>query len=200
METFTICRWDTGALIGSVEADTLQAALRKLLESRTSLYRANLGGANLRYANLGDANLSGANLSGANLHYANLSYANLGDANLSYANLSGANLQSFKNGLWGILLHAKGEIPGLLSALKEGRVDGSVYEGDCACLVGTLANVRGCNYRELPGIKPDISCPAESWFMGIHKGDSPETSNISKLTVEWIEEFLHLTKPESSTN
>jgi hypothetical protein len=76
----------------------------------------------------------------------------------------------------------------LRSALIEGRVEGSTYEGDCACLVGTIANARHADYQQI-GIKPDSSRAAERWFMGIKKGDTPETNQISKITVEWLDEF-----------
>lgn len=96
---------------------------------------------------------------------------------------------SYKNDFWSILLKSQNEIGGLKNALNEGRVDGSTYEGACACLVGTIANVKGCNYKMLEGIAPDSNRPAEKWFMGIRKGDTPETSEMAKLTLEWIEEF-----------
>ena len=67
-----------------------------------------------------------------------------------------------------------------------------VGEGDCACLVGTIANVRGCNYETLPGIKPDNNRPAERWFMSISEGDTPEKNAASALTLEWIKEFQSL--------
>jgi hypothetical protein len=59
--------------------------------------------------------------------------------------------------------------------------------------VGTLANVKGCYYHDLPGIVPDCSRPAEVWFMGIAKGDTSEKNQIVKITLEWIEEFQKLT-------
>jgi Pentapeptide repeats (8 copies) len=176
--------------------------------SDANLSYANLIGANLSDANLSGANLSGAYLRGANLSYANLIGANLSDANLSGANLSGAylrgaylrganlsgaNLSQFKSDIFDVLLRAPNEVKGLKQSLLDGKVDGSVYEGDCACLVGTLANIRQCDYKLIGnGISPDASRPAEQWFMLIKKGDTPETNNVSKITVEWIDEFLSL--------
>lgn len=119
--------------------------------------------------------------------------AYLGGADLSGADLSGADLGEQKNDFWEILLRAPGEIAGLRAALVEGRVDGSTYQGACACLVGTIANVRGVGYIELGnGIKPNSDRPAERWFMGIHEGDTPETSQISAITVQWLDEFVAL--------
>lgn len=114
-------------------------------------------------------------------------------SNLSGSDLRGSNLSDAKNDFWEILLRAPREIAGLRLALAEGRVDGSTYEGACACLVGTIANVRGQIYRELSGgIKPNSSRPAERWFLAIQKGDTPETNQVSKITVEWVDEFVGL--------
>lgn len=110
----------------------------------------------------------------------------------SGANLSGANLSSVKNDLWDVLFRAPGEVAGLLESLKAGKVNGSVYEGECACLVGTIANVAHCNYQALELIKPNAARPAERWFLAISPGQTPETSSVVKLTVEWIEEFQTL--------
>ena len=103
----------TGAIIKSIEADTLSRAnlsgayLSGAYLSRANLFWANLSGADLygadlygadlygadlSRANLSRANLSGANLSGANLYGADLSGADLSGANLSEADLSRANL------------------------------------------------------------------------------------------------------------
>ena len=171
----------------------------------SKLTRANLAGAKLIGANLTDANLTDTNLAGADLTYAelagaNLAYANLAGADLTYADLAGANLDaadltSIEHDLWAVLLPAQSEIPGLVSALKEGRIDGSCYEGECCCLVGTIAKVRGVNYDALPGIVPDAFRPAEIWFMAIKRGDTPETSPIVRITLDWIDEFLSHTLP-----
>ena len=122
------------------------------------------------------------------------SEANLTRADLTEAYLAGANLRVIKHDLWGVLLHALPEVQGLRDALVAGKVNGNVYKGECACLCGTIANLRHVTYEELPGIKPDSSSPAERWFMGISEGDTPETNQVSKLTVEWIDEFMSLIK------
>ena len=99
---------------------------------------------------------------------------------------------SIKADLWELLLHAIPEIPALRQAIIYGKVNGSVYEGECACLCGTIANVRGCNYQKLEGITPNSSRPAEAYFLGIKKGDTPKNNPMAKQVVEWIDELLGL--------
>ena len=132
--------------------------------------------------------LRGADLSGADLRGVDLSATDLRDCNLS-----GADLSAFKTDLFDVLLRSTNEIGGLRQSLVEGKVEGSAYKGSCACLLGTLAKVRGCKYTDLGnGILPNSSRPAEQWFMFIKQGDTPETNSISQLTVEWIDEFNQL--------
>src|SRR3546814_18289519 len=69
-----------------------------------------------------------------------------------------------------ILLGAQKEVPGLIKALKAGRVNGSTYSGECACLVGTIANVRGVDVDTL---EQDSRRPAEQWFLMIREGATP---------------------------
>jgi hypothetical protein len=108
---------------------------------------------------------------------------------LRSADLSSANLSSFKNDLWEILLKSKNEISKLKEKILDGQIDGSVYEGECCCLLGTIAVIRDCNYKNLKGIAPSSSRPAEQWFSMFKKGMSPENNDKLKLTVDWIEEF-----------
>ena len=178
-------------------ADLSGANLSEADLSGANLSEANLSGAKLRYAKLRYAklryaDLSGANLSEANLTGADLSGANLSEANLIGADLSGADLTSIKADLFLILLNAKYEVPGLKQALMDGKVDGSTYTGECACLVGTIANVKKCSYEKLPGIKPDSGRPAEKWFLNIREDHTPENSQFAKITLGWIDEFLKL--------
>jgi hypothetical protein len=157
--------WWTGQVLYEVEAESIEDAVKKLVADRKDL----------RDANLGDANLRGANLRGADLEG---------------ADLEGADLAVIKHDFWAGLLLAPKEIHGLRSALVEGRINGTQYEGECACFVGTIANVAHVRYTDLPKLKPDQSRPIERFFLGIKQGDTPETSQFSKLAVEWLDEFI----------
>lgn len=185
------------------DADLSDAYLRGANLSNADLNGANLSnakliGANLRDADLRGADLSGADLSGAYLEGANLRDADLRDADLRGANLSGADLSDaslvyFKTDFFDILLRAPKEITGLRQSLIDGKVDGSIYQGACACLLGTIANIRGCEFNTIGnGITPNASRPAEQWFAMIKPDHTPENNQASKLAVKWIDEFTQL--------
>ena len=130
------------------------------------------------------ANLSGVSLSGLDLSDTDLRGTNLRDVNLRDVNLRDVNLRQFKHDIWGVCLLAVGEVPNLISAIKEGRIDGSQYAGECCCLCGTLEK----GEPSVVNIR-DESSPAEQWFYMISKGDTPETNSASKQALEWVEEF-----------
>src|SRR3546814_6377319 len=96
-----------------------------------------------------------------------------------------------------ILLGAQKEVPGLIKALQAGRVNGSTYSGECACLVGTIANVRGVDVATL---EQASRRPAEQWFLMIREGDKPgaETGGgcAAGKALEWAEEFLAVSAPD----
>jgi uncharacterized protein YjbI with pentapeptide repeats len=165
-------------------ADLTDAVLTRAVLTDAVLTRAVLTRAVLTRADLTDAVLTDAVLTDADLTDAVLTRAVL-----TRAVLTRAVLRSFKTDFWAILLQNTAEIPGLLAALKEGRINGTTYEGECACLVGTIANVKKCDVHSL---ERDSLRPAERWFLQISKGMTPETSGVVKLTVEWVEEFLAL--------
>ena len=168
-----------------------------------NLVHANLTGANLAGADLADANLAGADLAGANLARANLARANLAGANLAGAYLAGAylaganladavgltdaQLRSVIADYWMILTRARPEVPALIAAIRDGRVDGSTYSGECACLVGTLEN------SGATGLPHEASSPAERWFATIRKGDKPgdETAGgfAASKALQWALEY-----------
>ncbi len=177
-----------GANLGG--ADLGGADLRGANLRDANLRDANLRDANLCDANLGDADLGGADLGGADLRGANLRGADLGGANLCDANLRGADLTPIRDDLWAVLSGAPAEVPALLAKLRDGEVDGSCYSGACACLVGTLANARGCDYTALGTVTPNSARPAERFFLAIDQGDTPETSQAAKLAEGWISEWL----------
>ncbi len=158
---------------------------------------ADLEGADLTGADLTGADLIWADLRGAHLTGAHLRGADLRGADLRGAVLTGADLAAIKEDLYRVLSASPNEVEGLLTTLREGRIDGSTYEGACACLVGTIANVKGCDYRAVPGIKPDSNRPAERWFLAIRKGDTPPNSPAASITEGWIVEWL-ATRPQET--
>ena len=127
---------------------------------------------------------------GAYLAGANLARAYLAHANLAHANLAGANLAPVRDDLWAVLSASPREVEGLRLALVEGRVNGSMYSGDCACLVGTLANVARLPYDGLPVLKPNSDRPAERFFLGINEGDTPETNQFSRIALKWVDQWI----------
>ena len=144
---------------------------------------------------LGEDGGSRANLRDADLRYANLRYANLRDANLRYADLEDAdlryaNLTIIKTDFFKILTAAKNEATYLYKSLHEGKINGSTYQGECACLVGTIANARDVDYRRLLDIEVDSGRPAEKWFLSIREGDTPKNNPVSQIVSEWTEEFM----------
>jgi alkylated DNA nucleotide flippase Atl1 len=110
-----------------------------------------------------------------------------GDARVSGDAWVSGNARSIQADLWMVLTQNRAEVPGLLAALRAGRVDGSTYEGECACLVGTIANIRQVDHATL---SPDSDRPCERWFMMIKRGDTPETSHAAKQVEAWILEWM----------
>ena len=80
----------SGAVLFSLETESLKLTLEAAVKGGADLRGAYLGGADLGGAYLGGANLRGANLGGAYLGGANLHGADLRGANLRGANLRGA--------------------------------------------------------------------------------------------------------------
>jgi hypothetical protein len=111
-------------------------------------------------------------------------------ANLRGADLRDADLMPIRDDLWAVLSSMPAEVPALRAALANGNVDGSTYTGKCACLVGTLANARHCDVDSIPGLTPNSNRPIERFFLGINKGDKPETSQFSALALGWVDEWL----------
>jgi len=191
-------------------ADLSSANLRSADLRSADLRSADLRSADLRSADLSYADLSSADLRSADLSYADLSYADLSSANLSSANLRSANLRSadlrsadlrsadlndIRNDFWSVLLFAHREIKALRMAIVDGKINGSVYAGDCACLVGTIAKARKCAVDSLEGnLRPNSSRPAERFFMGIKPGDTPDNNPVSKIVLEWLDTFVAQTK------
>jgi hypothetical protein len=199
----------TGATLYSADVATLREALERAVKAGADLRGANLFGADLTRATLDGATLTDANLTGANLFGADLTGADLTRANLTRATLDGANLtdasldgaqnvdpkidymKPVRDDFRNVLDAAPNEVERLLAKLWAGEVDGSVYEGECCCLVGTIAKLRGCKYDAIPGIVPDGGRPAERWFLRISKGSTPLTNPSAAYAAAVIAQWQH---------
>jgi hypothetical protein len=131
----------------------------------------------VREAYLHGANLSGADLSGADPERLPITYVNACSRDMLF-----------------IFEHLKGELPFLRKKLIDGEVDGTQYEGHCACLLGTLANADGgleevC--AAIPFYDKGLHNPGENWFLNIHKGDTPENNVFAKHAVMLIDMVLN---------
>jgi hypothetical protein len=112
------------------------------------------------------------------------------------------DLAAVKEDFLSVVSKLPGEVPYLRLAVIEGRIDGSVYYGECACLKGTLA-------RKAVGFTPqttsevvvylrialDIRCGlaeslAEQFFYHIEEGDTPASNPYSAVVLNWLDEFL----------
>ncbi len=167
--------------------------------SGANLYGANLSRANLYGADLYGANLYGADLYGANLYGASLYGADLSGANLYGASLYGANLDHVRQDLILAILRLPDELEALRDTIRAGKIDGSTYSGDCACLAGTLAKQCGLSHYSGECIgegdmafRASPCSPRERWFAVIKPGDTPETNPASKLADEWVTEAIAL--------
>lgn len=179
------------------EANLIRADLRGANLRGTDLSWATMDGAWLEGADLDGATLTGASLVGADLEGASVRRATLREADLTSANVAGANLSgtclasadltTIKEDFFRVLSSVPAEVPGLYDAVVRGKIDGSAYSGECACLVGTLAKLRGEDYRLLA---PDPCRPIEVWFLALSPGHTPDTSQVAAITAAWLGEFM----------
>ena len=124
--------------------------------------------------------------------------ANLTRADLTGANLTDADLTAAKEDLFQVLSRWPAEVPALLAEVNAGRIDGSVYSGECSCLKGTIAKIKHTDVYRTPGMDLDAGSPAERWFMPLRPGHTPQNNPIAKITSEWIREWL-ATNPQPAT-
>jgi uncharacterized protein YjbI with pentapeptide repeats len=188
--------WISGSILFEYEKEdnSLRDTLIKAVEEGANLEGAYLEGAylvgaDLKGAYLVGAYLEGAYLVGADLKGAYLVGAYLEGAYLKGAYLVGAYLEPIKKDFFDVLLRAIPEIPNLKNAILAGKIDGSTYEGECACLCGTLEKSNSEKIQQaIYGLRNSYR-PIERFFMGIKPGDTPENNQFAKIAMEWIEEF-----------
>ncbi len=182
----------TGAILTGADligADLTKARLNGTILNGAILNGADLTGAKLTGAILTGTILNGAILNGAILNGADLTGAILTGAILTGADLTGAILTGVREDFRSVLDAAPNEAAGLLLALREGRINGSQYKGKCACLIGTIANLRGCEHTKMPDIQPNESRPSERLFTAISPGHLPSTNPVAKIVEGWILEW-----------
>jgi len=178
----------TGAVLFSVEAGSMKAALEiavnkgaylRSADLRSAYLRsADLRSAYLRSAYLRSADLSGANLSGAYLRSAYLSGADLSGAYLSGADLSGANLSGADlrsadlSGAKGINKHLCTSLlllldqPGKIRAYKlvNSEMEGP-YNGGIKYEVGKIFKVADANTDDTVQCAAGINLATLDWCM-----------------------------------
>ena len=106
--------------------------------------------------------------------------------------VTAGELEAGRQDLWAVLSSATQEVSALRAALVEGRIDGGTYYGECACLIGTIANARGCDVYRLASLGPAPDRPIEQLFMRINRGDTPQNNPTANLIVQWIDEWCAL--------
>ena len=156
-------------------------------------------GAAVQLAVKAGTNLYGANLYGANLVRANLVRANLVRANLEDANL-GNSLERFKQDFIAEVLKLPNELEALREFIVAGKIDGSTYSGECACLAGSFAKLKGIDKITSGGEISENGCafransasPREQWFMMIKPGDVPEKSFAARMALGWLDEAISM--------
>ena len=155
----------------------------------------------IKWARKNNAVLSGADLSGADLRNADLSGAVLSGADLRNAVLRNAvlrnaDLSDIRADFLSEVLKLPNELEFLRDALIQGKVDGSTYTGECACLAGTLAHARGLtDYSGGPitngcTFQSSADSPRERFFLAIKKGDTPATNSASQIALDWTNEAI----------
>ena len=167
-------RW-SGSVLFSIETDSLKMAIEGAVKKGANLEGADLEGADLKGADLEGADLEGAYLEGANLE--------------------GANLEPIRNDMWAALSLAPMEISALRAAIVEGKIDGSAYKKagldgvECGCFVGTMEISAQKGGRPM-NLCRNESRPIERFFLGINLGDTPETSQFSKIALGWLDQWV----------
>ena len=145
---------------------------------------------------LQDANLQGADLQGAVLRGAVLQDANLRGAVLrgvKFENLPQDFINQCSRDMLFIFQCLKSELPFLREKLVKGEVDGSQYEGECACLIGTLANADGGLDKvcaAIPYYEKGTHNMGEMWFLNIRKEDTPKNNEFAKHVLLLIDSVL----------
>jgi hypothetical protein len=111
------------------------------------------------------------------------------DAKIKTLDANGASfVANARENYFCILAKARSYVPALIEALEAGRINGSVYAGECACLAGTPEQERGCDHNRI--VFRDYHPPAERMFFAIGPGMTPDRNSVARQAVAWAREFM----------
>lgn len=171
----------------AIYLDLSSKNLSAAIFNHRTLPTVNFSGANLRYASFFKTEFKNVDFTNADVTGVDFCFENWDNINLRVANLT-----EIKKDFYKVLSCALPEIEYLRNALVNGKIDGWDYSGECACLIGTIANARSVNFNDMSDLTPDYIRPIEQWFLAIKEGDTPENNQVASITLEWIDEFLNI--------
>lgn len=107
-----------------------------------------------------------------------------------------------------IFEHLKPELPALREQLLAGQINGTQYEGECACLIGSLA--KGVAIKDdpdtdtteamgdfinqvcesIPYYEKGLHNVSEQWFYQIREGDTPDNNEFAAHALKLIDQVL----------
>ena len=86
------------------------------------------------------------------------------------------------------------DLPRLREKLVAGEVDGTQYEGECCCLIGSLGQGTHEGVERvaaaIPYYEKGLHNYGEQWFWQIRKGDTPDTSFFAAHALTLIDRVL----------
>jgi hypothetical protein len=94
--------------------------------------------------------------------------------------------------------HLKHELPYLRDKLVKGEIDGTQYDGDCACLIGSLGHGDESKVdkvcKAIPYYEKGLHNYGEQWFWNIKKGDTPKNNEFAEHALKLIDSVLEKNK------
>ncbi len=179
------------ALLSDDDTEKVNQTIERMVSLEVSLAGLALRGCDLARPDLADVDRSEAEARRTLGRIAGTypAFPDQAAAPLRDTGVTNAELEASRQDLWAVLSLAEQEVPAIRAALVEGWVEGGTYYGGCACLIGTIANARGCAVYSLGSLRPAPDRPIEHLFMRISRGDTPQNNPIARVIVQWIDEW-----------
>lgn len=107
-------------------------------------------------------------------------------------------LDECREDTWKILSRSPDEVPGVLRALRAGKIDGTLYSGSAgSCLIGTICKLQGYELRlnvsrhhpALRRLGANPRRPAERFFLRIAPCFTPDICPYAAIAEAWILEW-----------